>query len=64
MMVQDWVFGDPKETWFSADEFTTGSYKYESHPGQGMRMSTAWMVAYNLLHLGVTYCDHAFSFEH
>jgi hypothetical protein len=56
-MVRDWVFGDSKETWFSADKFTPGSYKYEIHPGQGMHMATAWMVACNLLHLGVTYCE-------
>ena len=56
-MVRDWVLGDPKETWFSADEFTTGSYKYELHPGQGMHIATAWMVAYNLLQLGLTCCE-------
>jgi hypothetical protein len=56
-MIKDWVFGDPKETWFSADEFSTGSYKYEIHPGQGMHIATAWMVAYNLWHLGITYCE-------
>jgi hypothetical protein len=59
-MVNDWGFGDPKETWFTIDEFPQGSYHFayssDIHPGQGMHVTTSWMVAYTLLHLTNHYC--------
>ena len=61
-MVRDYVYGDPKETWFSADEFPKGSYHYDIHPGQAMHISMAWMVAYALLQLATAYCTYTNEF--
>ena len=57
-MVRDWVYGDPKESWFSPNQFPKGStYVYDIHPGQVAHMTMSWMVAFNLLNLATTYCD-------
>ena len=57
-MVRDYVYGDPKETWFSANEFPKGAYHYDIHPGQAMHISMAWMVAYTLLKQATAFCTY------
>jgi hypothetical protein len=57
-VVRDWVYGDTHGTlfspiWYSAD----GSYVTEPHPGQGMHLSTMWIMAYHLLSLATTLCS-------
>jgi hypothetical protein len=57
--VRDWVYGDTHETLFSPSWYKGkgGAFSREIHPGQGMHMATAWMMAYNLLHVATTYCS-------
>jgi hypothetical protein len=69
-MVRDIVYGDPKETWFSANEFPQNyendkdndengepsAYRLNVHPGQGMHIATSWMVAFSLLQVTSTFC--------
>jgi hypothetical protein len=55
-MVRDYVLADPKETWFSTNEFPHGVYHFDIHPGQGMHIAMAWMVAYAMLQLTTTFC--------
>ena len=62
-MVRDVVYGDPKETWFSANEFPDGTTHVPNvHPGQGMHIVVAWMVAYSLLQTTITYCTLTYDF--
>ena len=56
-MVQDVINGDPRETWFSADEYTNGQYGYELHPGQTFHYGMALMLLYNFLHWSTAFCD-------
>jgi hypothetical protein len=55
-MVRDYVLADPKESWFSTNEFPHGVYHFDIHPGQGMHIAMAWMVAYAILQLTTTFC--------
>jgi hypothetical protein len=57
--VRDWVYGDTREQLFSPDWYKgkAKTFSREIHPGQGMHMATAWIMAYNLLHLATNYCS-------
>jgi len=55
-VVSDIILGDPKETWFSVDEFPQGQsahyvHKSDMHPGQGMHMVSSWIIAYGMIDL-------------
>lgn len=60
-VVRDWVYGDTQEATFSpAGWYNTknsDNMQREIHPGQTMHMSTAWVMAYNLLQLAATHCS-------
>lgn len=51
--VRDMVYTDTNESWFS----TSGWPEIHFHPGQGMHISTVWMMAYNLFDYVLTYCS-------
>jgi hypothetical protein len=55
-MVRDWVYGDTRETLFSADWYKEGDFGREIHPGVGAHTTMAWAVAYNFLNLATTHC--------
>jgi len=52
--VRDLVYANTTaEEWFSASNWPERNV----HPGMGMHISSAWIVAFNLLNLATTYCS-------
>jgi hypothetical protein len=56
-VVRDMVYGDTRESWFSAHWWETGSFGREIHPGMGMHIASTWVAVYNMLNLVTTYCS-------
>lgn len=61
-MVRDAVYSNTMETTFSPSTWyntsnPAGGMREEVHPGQGMHMATAWLIAYNLFSTVVTHCS-------
>ena len=59
-VVRDIVYGDTHEYWISPEGWYDGNASdtmtREIHPGMGMHIITAWVAAFNMLHLAMTYC--------
>ena len=71
-VVRDIVYGDTQEYWFSPEGWwpsggqaasskqhanATVTMLREIHPGMGMHIISAWIIAYNLLAMAATYCS-------
>ena len=56
-VVRDIVYGDTHEGWFSPSGWYEGDEMVrEIHPNMGMHIVSSWVVAYNMLNIGLTYC--------
>jgi hypothetical protein len=58
-VVRDFVYGDSHEYWFSPQGWydEQGEFAREIHPGMGMHIVAAWVVAYNFLNIITAYCS-------
>jgi lysophospholipase L1-like esterase len=59
-VVRDIVYGDTHEYWISPQGWyeseQSNDMLREIHPGMGMHIISTWVLAYNLLHLTLSFC--------